>query len=380
MDFEKYGLTSSFGAFANEVFDLGYGEVLVTFDFARLREFCSELEALGFACVKRFTPGDTVGELYESAAGSVYVYASSRAEIARAVLGAHICDGDREIGEQIYADTVFHQVGTQNSADGGMTYVIRMRDGRFVIVDGGYSADAEVMLRTMTDLHPHVGEGERFKVAAWIITHSHDDHINLLKCLRDNEDFSSRLDIKRIYANLPSDETLVGRDDAVIPDNIAAKKIMESLEIGGCELVRPYAGMSFLCGELELEFFYTQAEWCACGFKTVNDASLVFKIKHMGGKSAMILGDIMESGESVVLSMYAPEVLRSEIVQIAHHALFGPTVEIYRVIEPKICFWPITLKCYEYTQYPKITKRNNELRALDCLHCISCFGAAQVQM
>jgi len=378
MDLTKFSLSDVHSDIVDEAFDMGCGETLLTFDYERTREFCCPLTGLGWKAVKRFSLGDTDGTFYAHEDGNtMYVYTNTKAEMGRAVLGAKLYDGDTEIGDAVYNDAVFKQVYNDPQKGGGMTYIIRKKDGSFVIIDGGFNIDAEGLIRELCELHPLIGEGERFCISAWVITHTHDDHINLLKSVCGDDKVRAKLEIRRFYANCPSSETLKGRDDDVIPDNDFANSALADFEKEGCEVVRPYAGMSFECGELYLKFFYTQAEWATFGLKTVNDASLVFSVKHHGGKTAMMLGDIMGAGENIVLKMYAPEVLRADMVQVGHHALYGPSIEIYKVIKPKICFWPINLTGYGYTQYPKITERNNQLRALDCMHCIACFGPSQ---
>lgn len=379
MDLTEFHLSDVHSDIVDETYDMGCGETLLSFSCERTGEFCCPLTGLGWKPIKRFALGDTEGTFYTHGGGNtMYVYTNARAGIGRAVLGAKLWDGDTCIGDAIYNDTVFKQVYNDPKKGGGMTYLIRMKDGRFVIIDGGFNIDAKGLICELTELHPHIGDGASFNIAAWIITHPHDDHIYLLKSLLRDDEVRSRLKIKRFYANCPSSGTLMGRDDDVIADNDFTLEALSMFEKEGCEVVRPYAGMSFECGELYLRFFYSQAEWAAYGLKTVNDASLVFSVKRHGGRTAMMLGDIMESGEKIVMKMYAPEVLCADIAQVGHHALYGPSIGIYEAISPKICFWPINLQGYGYTQYRKITERNDQLRALDCLHCIACFGPAQI--
>ena len=297
----------------------------------------------------------------------------------RAVLGAKLISDDNEVGEPIYNDTVFYQTYDDPKTDGGMTYLIRMKDGRFIIIDGGYNISGEGLLRVMEELHPKCTENVPFEVAAWIITHSHDDHIELLKRNIDNEDFTSRLVIRRLYANLPSSETLRGRDDGVITCNDFMRNVcFGKLLARDCEIFKPHTGMSINIGELTMNVFYTQAEWHSVEMKTINDASLVLTFTGKGGKTVMITGDIMQRVADYIVRMYTPAQLHADVVQVAHHALIGPDITFYEIIKPKICFWPIGLNGYGYTKYPSITERNDKLRSMDVINCIGCFGSAQI--
>ena len=362
------------------VYDLGDGETLLTFDYDREREFCCPLTGLGWKSVKRFSLGNTDGTFYTHEDGrTMYVYTNSGVPFGRAVLGAKLPTDDNEVGEQIYKDNLLHQVYNDPKTGGGMTYLVRMKDGRFIIIDGGYNADCEILLRVMAELHPLADESKPYEVAAWIVTHPHDDHIALLKKLLADETALSRLNIKRMYANLPSSETLRGVDEGVIADNDWTREVcFAALKSRGCEIYKPYAGMNIKVGELTMNIFYTQVEWRSIVMKTINDASIVFSLAGEGGKTVLIPGDIMDPAAKFILQMYTPEQLHAEVVQVAHHALIGPDTDFYEAIKPQICLWSINLRGYGYTQYPFITRRNNDLRNMDIINCIACFGSSQI--
>ena len=54
-----------------------------------------------------------------------------------------------------------------------MGYVLQLSDGSFVIYDGGFTADAENILNTLSGLTP---AGTTPYIRAWILTHMHGDH------------------------------------------------------------------------------------------------------------------------------------------------------------------------------------------------------------
>ena len=362
------------------VYDLGDGETLLTFDYDREREFCCPLTGLGWKSVKRFSLGNTDGTFYTHADGrTVYVYTNTGVPFGHAVLGARLPADDSSVGEPIYNDTVFYQAYNDPTMSGCMTYLIRMKDGRFVIIDGGFHLDGAGLLRIMEQLHPHIGENERFTVAAWLLTHPHDDHIELLKRLLADDAIMARLDIKNMYANCPAESALGGVDEQVIPDNNWMRHVcFEALRSRGGVISKPYAGMSFSVGELCIKVYYTQAEWRYVEMKTVNDASVVMEISRAGGKKVLILGDIMNRAAVHIMKMYTPEQLHAEVVQVAHHAHVGPDINFYRAIDPKVCFWPISINVLSCTEPPSISIRNDKMRETDVLNLLSCFGPAQI--
>ena len=62
--------------------------------------------------------------------------------------------------------------------DCGMVYIIRLTDGRFIIIDGGMCEyeEKEHFLELLEQ--QKVTEGKPV-IAAWFITHPHDDHFNM---------------------------------------------------------------------------------------------------------------------------------------------------------------------------------------------------------
>jgi hypothetical protein len=58
--------------------------------------------------------------------------------------------------------------------DFGMSYVIRLSDGRFIVIDGGrhFAPDRKRLFDCLTE----GSAGEKPIIAAWILTHPHSDH------------------------------------------------------------------------------------------------------------------------------------------------------------------------------------------------------------
>lgn len=89
---------------------------------------------------------------------------------------------------------LFHQLEALNYSDsgyhdGGMGYIIRLTDGRFIIVDGGHRTEtidpADTSGKTYADndaydimkfLAENAPDPDNIVIAAWFITHAHNDH------------------------------------------------------------------------------------------------------------------------------------------------------------------------------------------------------------
>jgi len=365
----------------NEVFDLGDGQTMLCLDYESSDAFRGELAKAGYSAVKQFSVGSTDGTFFARENGdTVYFYTNKKLPFAHAVIGAELPFEDVP-GEALYADTILHQFQTKSEDEpypGGMTYLIRLRDGRFIVIDGGFEVRPDEFLHTMGVLHPKADKDAPYEIAAWIFTHPHDDHLTLFYRFHENREAFDKLHISRIIYNTACDAVLAKKCEGALPDARKLRELTSVLCEKGTLFFKPHTGMSFDIGELHFKVFFTQNEWTASDMIYLNDASTVFSISRDGGRSIMILGDIMEFAGAWMMNMYEPSALRCDAVQVAHHSVRGPDIEIYKAISPKLCLWTMQSVCYEL--YGTKMVRNMHLRELDAFHSISCFGPIQITL
>lgn len=66
-----------------------------------------------------------------------------------------------------------------------MSYVIRLADGTFIVVDGGYATNREAD-GLYELLMANTADGKQPVISAWFITHLHYDHYGCLKKFTEN--------------------------------------------------------------------------------------------------------------------------------------------------------------------------------------------------
>ena len=72
-------------------------------------------------------------------------------------------------------------------ASNGLSILMRLADGRFIVVDGGFNRAKDMTMLINRMKEQSAGYADKtggIKVAAWIITHSHGDHYNPAQALR----------------------------------------------------------------------------------------------------------------------------------------------------------------------------------------------------
>lgn len=347
--------------------DAGDGDTLYSLPFAALAGIRSRLDAWGLSVSSRSAVGETEGELRELTGGDrLYLYGNARAGTLCAVLGAGRLGGDPDAGTELYPDTVLYQCGNailKNS----MTYVLRLRDGSFILIDGGIETDEAALKGVLDVLDPLSAQ---HRVRAWILTHPHYDHVTVFK------DSLTGFAPEAVYVNFPSLAENEKRDPAAVIQNRAVR---ERLGTYGGRVYKPYPGQSFTVGGLRFGVLYAQSEWTLSeSMTTVNDASLVCRLGVPGGKTVLFLADVMAPAAGILEAFYGADTLKSDVVQIAHHSMYGPDFPFYEKIGPSACLWPVSAS--EYELYGKDLPRNGKLRALKIPHYLSCRGEAKLSL
>ena len=242
--------------------------------------------------------------------------------------------------------TIVYQYGlhhTQNrggfTMDCGMCYAAKLPDGSVFMIDGGYFSQCSMdAVNGLMELLHRLG-GEKIRLT-WFCTHAHDDHIDMFsKILRLYHD---EIELQRVLFNFP-DDTVCGSDAGVFTminrvrkyyPNVKYRKIRagDKLNIGGCpiDVLLTHEMATGAVGNEPIGW--------------MNDTSTVIKL-HLdpavtnGDADFMVLGDMDNSAEAVLLSMYSEKTLHSGMVQAAHH-LFNLLKNVYRVIGADIAVVP----------------------------------------
>ena len=257
-------------------------------------------------------------------------------------------------------DTYMTTVGMA-TAYVGTCYVIMLEDGRFVIIDGGRRSDATVtaIWDTMVNLYKKAYGSEAvpsaqrpIHVAAWYLTHAHDDHYTafaqMANMIYGDSAKKSAFKIDYVIANLPGRNSIV--EDFVTAWGYDNNANIHSLKnkIGNFQYVKVHAGQRIYLANLMIEVLMTYEDFLPNVIQNSNDTSTVtrFHFKSSGkdvnsrvtalsGKAVtvMFLGDSWRPSSRILCAMYG-DYLKSDISQVAHHGNIGCEQELYAKIAP----------------------------------------------
>ncbi len=214
----------------------------------------------------------------------------------------------------------------------GMGYVIQLSDGSFIIYDGGFTADAENILNTLSGLTP---PGTTPYVRAWILTHMHGDHYQAF--VEFANIYASQVKLDYVVLNVADKYYDVGY-------NIYTNgKISSALvKLKATRLLKVHAGTVLRFADAEIEILCTHEELYpeVLNLEYTNDTSIVSHVS-LGGQTIIFPGDMQTLESNILVSMYGTY-LKSDFVQISHHGSikYPATLEFYQTVDPTWAFFP----------------------------------------
>ena len=322
--------------------DVGDGSLVMVYekvsDGAR-SEYLSLLSSLGYAKMDEYSIAENkyvrlsgaVADIYVS-----YVAATEEMRVFAEKTGATsypsseqtaytTVDGYKPTMWQMYVDV------RTTATNGGMSYVMKVADGSFVIIDGGYNSETEA-----DNLYNHLKANTADEVpviSAWIITHPHGDHFGALQAFTPK--YKDAVTVKAFYYNFAAE----GYGESSWENTISS--LMKQYK-GAAIYRKLHTGMTFYVADARFDVLFTHEDIYPVKGAVVNDTSTVLRMTF-GGKTVMFLGDIMESASRVVEKNIPASELKADFVQYSHHGYEGATRELYDMIEAPVVLWPVTI-------------------------------------
>jgi len=220
----------------------------------------------------------------------------------------------------------------------GMLYLIRLGDSRFAVIDGGLCEYEEVDYFLELLRAQNVREGKP-RIAAWFITHPHADHTDLFAEVMLKHRDEIELDAL-VYSWA---DPVYASDDKGRPITEYTYAVKNCCQ--GVDIIQPHTGQRFCYEGVTFHVLYTHEDACPTYLNYCNDTSLVMRMDVAQAPGvephrAMFLGDALGGSARIISGQYAPETLKSDILQVAHHGYGGGSTELYAAMDPETVLWP----------------------------------------
>ncbi len=359
------------------VYDSGDGYTMVLIndaDEAEFRSYLSDLEKKGYELkFSNDANGDSLYRTFLRADGMMlHAYWTGYAREVRVTVAQ---DGKLPIdspavGSETYEPT-FHMLsalkevslnnGAFKSSDGGLGFIVRLSDGRFIIYDGGNDTSSNGK-----DIYDYLKKAapdpDNIVIATWYISHFHSDHYGAFKNFAERYASDSSITIESVMFNpwaTADQKTQISVSGAATVYNLISKYYPTT------PVYKPMTGQIYRFADTTIEIMFTMSDYMP---KTIkyddgNTQTMVAMLDVVSGKD---LGDrIFLMGDTVALacddmSARYGSYLKCDIVQVSHHGLasdsddpeiyqrrLNSTKEIYTLLDPHIALWPTSIERYE---------------------------------
>ena len=264
----------------------------------------------------------------------IYAY-YSRASRCASVIGGDCTYTDISVtGDGNVCKPILWQ-GHPSASNGGMgmSYFLRLSDGSFFVIDGGFNNNGEEddLFESLERLNVRP---DGIVIRVWLITHGHDDHYNTLRGFAANK--ADKVTVERIVFSetqgdyLKNSDTVWHWDIRAFADNFA-----------GCRFVKPFAGQRWLLPGCTVDVLFSAQDAFNNPFyiKSLNNASTVIRIT-VCGQTILFPADIEADSADIICGRFGND-LRCDILQIAHHGYHGASDEFYTLCQPKLVLYPV---------------------------------------
>lgn len=227
----------------------------------------------------------------------------------------------------------------------GMAYIIQLKDGSYIIYDGSYSSQANIIRKYLDSNYK--GQGKPV-IRAWVLTHSHSDHFPSFQTFC--REMSDTAVVEHIVFSPLNDRNFTLREDN--QGYFSSKQFQKDVaNLKGVKIVYAHTGMEFVFCNLKLEVLMTpETLFQECtDYGNFNNTSVVTRL-YDESYACLFLGDIAKLGADRMLSLYG-DYLKSDMCQVSHHGVEDAPLSLYEAIQASILYYPCNI--YLYNQYER---------------------------
>ena len=242
-------------------------------------------------------------------------------------------------------------------ADGndiGALDIFTLADGSFIVVDGGYSADADQLYNALVELNER--PDGKIVVAAWFLSHDHGDHVGAINVLAGT-DYAKNITIEQIIFTTDADTYMWRKDND--PYNYSgsgtglldwdketgfaiAPKLANFNEGDKTQFVHPYMGQKMCIRNAEVTVYHAGViDLFPVHVDNYNDVALVLEVK-LGGQEILLMTDASREAGFVTLGPLFSEAIDSDILQTSHHGLGNISSKFTPLLSAKVAVWHTT--------------------------------------
>lgn len=205
----------------------------------------------------------------------------------------------------------------------GNSFVIQLKNGHFIVEDGGTDREAPYLLDYLESLTP---EGEKPVIDAWFITHPHSDHCGAVSKIATTPEYLNRIYVEGFYYYDMSPMMLNYLTlQPGIQDNWNFKHSYEFFKTTTGEspkLYRPQFGQKYYFCDISIDVALTieQCTRTALDNFDLNDSS-TWLMHHIDGQKFLSTGDSNYASQYTAIFLLDQSYFDVDLVATPHHAI-----------------------------------------------------------
>ena len=256
----------------------------------------------------------------------------------------------------------------------GMGYLLRLADGSFIVIDGGYNAGAGKQAEFLYQSMQQYSADGNIHITAWILTHLHPDHI---------DGFTDFVLKYAGFSNVAIDEVIFSATSAEDYNDMIEKGIFNTAlninefkgALGGLlpntRISTPHSGDEYYLKNARLEILSTVVDLKPTSVNQTgdfNNSSLIFNL-YLGGQKILFTADAATALLNHMVNNFGTE-LHCDIYQLPHHGINQTRIGTVQA--------PVVLLPAEAQTYNRVDIKNIFLEALNAETTkeaiVACFG------
>ncbi|MBR4768901.1 MAG: hypothetical protein IK088_07985, partial [Lachnospiraceae bacterium] len=215
------------------------------------------------------------------------------------------------------AETKLHMVDLYHSV--GNSFVIELKNGHFIIEDGGSVEDAPYLLDYLESL---TDEGEKPVIEAWFISHSHEDHYGAFLSIAETPSYRERIILDGVYFTAANTDLL---DWLVTSDPSGFRTLKAASSFTGedgtaAKAYRMHLGERYYFCGVVIDVALTLEQILPGSYeeKDFNDTS-TWLMHYIEGQKFLHGGDAHKTAMHLTMAMYDQAYFEMDVYAVFHH-------------------------------------------------------------
>lgn len=202
----------------------------------------------------------------------------------------------------------------------GNSYVIQMKNGKFIVSDGGVAGELPYLIDYLESLAP---KGEKPVVEAWFFTHPHADHVGIMSSFVTEPQYAERIYVEGVYYNEPGDNAYEKDPTARTygQDVFMGAMALKTTEGNSPDVYRPQTGQRYYFNDITVDILMTQEQVLPADYAADINESSTWCMFTIDGQKVLFTGDADKGSMRNVMRTYSKEYLTIDIITAFHHSV-----------------------------------------------------------